>query len=65
MTRKLSKTITDCDKFKERTGAKSRSNGMGTYLNRVANEGLFGQVTSQLRKGKDYFRQSTPYVQRP
>lgn len=36
MTRKLSETITDRDKFKERTGAKSRSNGMGTYLNRVA-----------------------------
>lgn len=65
LTRKLSETITDPDKFKERTGAKSRSNGMGTYLNRVANEGLFGKVTSQLRKGRDYVRQSTPHVQRP
>ena len=38
---------------------------MGTYLNRMVHEGLFGQVTSQLRKGRDYFRQSTQHMQRP
>lgn len=69
MIRKLSKTSIDCDKYKERikqvlspTGAESRSNEMGTYLNRAAKESLFGEVMSQLRKGRLFQAEQTAHA---